>query len=490
MMNTKRAPRRGGMVRNVLHLGLGQVGTTVLGLLLSATLARVLSSPDFGLMYLLMSIVTFAYVIIDWGHGQYIIRETARHPERSGDLMGSALTLRTAAAVLACPVMFATTWLLGYDMRTRLLTCALILGWLPQYLGLSFGWVFRGIERMDRDALINVVLKLATLVGSIVALLLGGRLLGLVIAWSLAGGLTLALGISIYRRLELPAIHATLSTARELLRDGAPMLTMSLSAAVEPFINVNILYKMASPTVVGWLGAAWNVAGTLLAPATILAATMYPRMSTAAGDAAEFKRTFDISFRLLLLFAVLCAVGTFLFADVPVAIIYSLPKFAPTGDILRVFAPVLLLMYVDMFLVSAIMASGRTVRLAIAKVTSVALTTGLVFVLIPICQARFSNGGLGVMYAMALGELMMLLAAGFFIREVLDRRNISDMCRSLLTGVATILLFRWVPTLTPFLAIPLCILAFGGLSLLFGAVKPSDVEMLLGSFRKPSPQPR
>ena len=488
-MNGKSAPRRGGLLRNLIHLGLGQAATTILTILLSATLARMLGASDFGLLYLITAIATFAYVVVDWGHGPYIIRETARNPARAGDLLGSALAVRTVVALLACVVAVGTTWAFGYDMRTRVLTGALILGYLPQYLGLSFGWVFRGHERMDRDAMLNVVLKLATLIGSIICLELGGRLLGLVFVWSIAGCLTLAIGIAIYRRLQLPRIAVTFSTGRELLRDGAPLLAISLAVAVEPYFNANILYKMASPEVVGWYGAAWNIAGTLLAPVTILGAAMYPRLSTAAGDAPEFKRVFDMSFRPLLLLAVLGAVGTYLFADVAVGLIYGQLKFRPAADTLRAFAPVLLLMYVDVFLGTAILAAGKAGRLARAKVASVVVTTGLVLVLVPLCQARLANGGLGVMYAMALGELLMLVAAGVLIREAIDARTLGAVGRSLFAGGATVLVIRLLPALTPFLAIPLCVAVFGGLSLLFGAVKRSDLEMLRSSFRNRSAMP-
>jgi O-antigen/teichoic acid export membrane protein len=480
------APRRGGMVRNLVHLGLGQVATTILTILLTAMIARTLGPPDFGLLFLLNSIATFAYVVVDWGHGPFIVRETARHPDRSGDLLGSALAVRTAAALVACAVAVATTWLLGYDMRTRLLTGAMILCLLPQSLGLSFGWVFRGRERMDRDAVLNVVCKLATLIGSFVCLALGGRVLGLALASSVAGCVTLAVGIAMYRRLRLPTILATMSTARELLRDGASLLAMSLAVAIEPYVNVNIMYKMASPTVVGWYGAAWSIGGTLIAPVTILGATMYPRLSRAAGDAAEFKRTFDISFRPLLLLAVLGAVGTYLFADIPVRLIYTLQKFGPAIDTLRAFALVLPLMYVDVFLATAILAAGKASRLASVKVAAVILTSALVFVLVPVCQARFANGGLGVMYAMAIGEMLMLVAAGILLRDVIDGRTISDVCRSLIAGAVTVLLFQLLPALTPFVAIPICLLAFAGLSFLVGAVKRSDVQFLLESFQKRS----
>jgi O-antigen/teichoic acid export membrane protein len=191
-----------------------------------------------------------------------------------------------------------------------------------------------------------------------------------------------------------------------------------------------------------------------------------------------------------LLLAVLGAVGTYLFADVPVGLIYSMQKFAPAADTLRAFAPVLLVMYVDIFLSVAILVVGKAGKLAIAKVASVVLTTGLVFALVPVCQARFANGGLGVMYAMTLGELLMLIAHGVLIREVIDSHTIADICRSLIAGAASVVLFRLLPAFTPFLAIPLCVLVFAGLSLLVGAVKRSDIEVLLASFRNRRALPR
>jgi O-antigen/teichoic acid export membrane protein len=489
MTTAQSVPRRGGVVRNVIHLGLGQVATTVLTILLSATLARSLGASEFGLLYLLASIATFAYVVVDWGHGPYIIREAARHPERSGELLGSAIAVRSAMALLTCVVAVASTWLLRYDLHTQLLTGAMILGLLPQYIGLGFGWIFRGHERMDRDAAINVMLKLATLIGAVVCVELGGRLPGLIVVYAVAGFLTLSLAMAIYRKLQLPPLRATMSTSRELLRDGAPLLAMSLAVAVEPYFNANILYKMATPAVVGWYGAAWNIAGTLIAPATILGATMYPRLSTAASNPAEFKRVFGTSFRPLLLLAVLGAVGTYLFADVAIALIYTTQKFGPAADTLRAFTPVLLLMYVDVFFATGILAAGRAGRLASAKIAAVVLTTGLVVVLVPWCQSHFANGGLGVMYAMASGEFLMLVAAVVFIREAIDGHLIGDVLRSLLAGVSTVVVIQLLPPMTPFLGIPLCVVAFAGLALLVGAVTRADVDLVTSSLSKGSGAP-
>jgi O-antigen/teichoic acid export membrane protein len=456
----------------------------VLTVLLSAAIARTLGASDFGLLYLLTSIATFAYVFVDWGHGPYIIREVARHPDRAGDLLGSVLAVRTATSLIVCGLAVVTTWLLGYDVRTRALTATMIMAWLPVYLGLSYSWVFRGRERMDCDATINVVLKFSTLIASLICLSLGGRLLALILVSLVSGTLTFALAIVLYRRLRLPLLRVSPGTARELMQDGAPMLAIGLVVAVQPYIDANILYKLAPSGVVGWYGAAWGIAGTLVAPATILAATMYPRLSRAATDQGEFKRALRTAFRPLLFVAVLGAVGTYLFSDVAVGIVYSKQKFGPAGAVLRAFAPVLLLVYLDMLLGHAILAAGKTGRLAVAKVVAVLVTTALEFVLVPLCQARFANGGIGIMFAVAGGELVMVAAACLLIREAIDGRMVGDLARGLISGAATVLLMWSLPPIAPFIGIPVCVLAFLGLSVAVGLVNRADFELLASTLSR------
>lgn len=476
------------MVRNFMHLGVGQVTTTILTALLSAVLARILTPAEFGLMFLLYSIAAFTFVVIDWGHGSLVIREASRHPERSGELFGTTLVLRTIGTLFAFPIVIGVTWLLGYDAMTRALAGIMILASLPQYLGLSFGWIFRAHERMDRDAQINVVFKFANLVCAVICLVFGGRVPALVLAYGVAGCITAAVAATFYRKLQLPKIAANRRTAKELMRDGSAIFAMTLAIAIEPVFNANILYKMSSPEVVGWYGAAWTIAGTLIAPATVLATAMYPRLSPAAGDPVEFKRLVSISFRPLFLLAALGAAGTYLFADVPVAIIFGMPKFAPAADILRAFAVLLLLMYANLFLSTTALALGKASQLAMSKIGAVALVVGLAFYLVPLCQERFGNGGLGVIFAMVLGEFLMVVASWVLVRDYLDGRTVSDIVRSMAAGGATILLLRPLADWTPFVTIPICLALFAGLAWLTGAMRKTDIDMLMMSVRK-SPAP-
>jgi O-antigen/teichoic acid export membrane protein len=478
---------RAGLLRNVFHLGLGQVVTTVLAVVLSGAIARALGASDFGLLYLITSITLFTYVIVDWGHGQYVTREVALQPERAGELIGSATAVRVGMLLLLAGPAVGIAWLMGYDTRTRWLAAAMILAWLPATLGLSYAWVFRARERMDYDALLSVTLKSTNLALAFLCLSLGGRVLSLIGAYAAAGMVTCFLAVFLYRRLGLPRARPTKATARELIRDGAPIFAINVAVALQPYIDANILYRLAPPHVVGWYGATWTIAGTLVAPATILGASMYPRLSRVSTDRTEFRRTLRAAFRPLLFVAILGAVGTYLFADFAIGVIYSEQKFGPAADILRAFTPALTLIYIDMLLGYAILAVGKAGQLAKAKIVAVVVTTVIELALIPYFQTNFSNGGIGIVLAMACGELVMVTAAVLLIRDIVAGAMILDFFRGLAAGVATVALVRWLPPVTPLLGIPLCVAVFAALSAAAGLLTRRDVELLSSMFRKRGP---
>src|SRR5467141_1220344 len=105
---------RATIARNAFHLVLGQAATTALAVVLSAALGRSLGARDFGLYFLITSFATFAYALVDWGQQYYVIREVARSPQRGSRLLGTALVLRAAGAVLVSVPTGLLAWALGY----------------------------------------------------------------------------------------------------------------------------------------------------------------------------------------------------------------------------------------------------------------------------------------------------------------------------------------------------------------------------------------
>jgi O-antigen/teichoic acid export membrane protein len=467
------------LARSALHLVLGQATTTVLAIVLTGAIGRSLGPSDFGVWYLLTTIAGFAYVFVDWGYAPYIIREVALRPHRAGELTGTVLVIRTATAALVCGPAVITTWIFGYAPRTHALAVLIIASWLPMFLATSCSWTFRGRERMDLEAVVNVVLKIAVLALTLALLALRANLVAVIVAQGFGGVVALGLALRLYQRLSLPPLRVNVPTARELIREAAPMFTMALAISLQPYIDANLLSKLAPAHVVGWYGAAAVFSGTLLAPAIILGGTVYPRLARVTGDPSEFDRLVRTGLRPILFLSMLAAVGTYLFGDVAVSLVYKTATFGPAGAVLRAFAPLLFLASIDIFLGSAIVAAGRMALFATAKVAAVLLTPVLELLLIPLFQTRFGNGGIGIMIALTGGELMLLaVALRLLPARTLDRRALVDLGRAVVSGVGVVLVIAHLPPGSPLVAIPLTIAGYTAFAFALGLVTRSDVDQV------------
>jgi O-antigen/teichoic acid export membrane protein len=466
------------VVRNAFYLVVGQATTTVLAIVFSAALARSLGASDFGVYYLIATMATFAYVFVEWGQPLFVIRQAARDPSRSGDLLGTSLVLRVVLAVLVTIPAGLVAWALGYGARTTRLALLLILASVPLFLAQAYGMVFRARNRMGRDAAVSISHKSLALAITLPALALGAGIPGVILGQAVAAAAALGVAVHLYRGLGTPPLRFSSGNARELMAAGAPILAMTAAASAQPYLDAIILYELAPAPVVGWFGAARAILGTLIAPAAILGAAAYPQIAQAAADRAALRREVRSAFRPLLWLGALGALGTYLFASTAIRIIYG-PAFAPAATVLEVFAPGLFLLFVDILLGNIIYAAGGGTGFAIAKVASVVVGTGLDVLLIPLFQERAGNGGIGIVVAFALSEIVVFAGAMIVMpRGVLERATAWDAARALAAAGITVLLFRLLPPVPPWAGIPLCVGAFAAASLALGLVGLRDLAAL------------
>lgn len=473
------------IARNAMHLVLGQVGTMVLGILFSALLARRLGPADFGLYFLITTFSAFALVLVDWGQQYAGNREVARNPERGGALLGTGLLLRIIGTVIVCLPAGLAAWALGYESRTVWFSVGFILFNLPLFLAQNFGLVFRGLDRMDLDATVSVANRAAGLVLAFAALSLGLGLGGVVVVQGLAGGAALAVAFQLYRRLRKGPLRASREMAREILGSGTPIVALTIAICLQPYIDAVLLSKLVPKDVVGWYGAAKNILGTLLAPAVILSAAVFPWLSRAARSPARFRLEFTTAQRPLLWLGALTAVGTWLFSDFAINIIFGGSAFGPASDVLRVFGLGLFLTFEDILIGTALLALGRATAFALVKIASILLAVGLELVLIPYWQQRTGNGGVGVSLALVLSEVVMLGGGVLLMPQgTLGKALLIDGGRALACALATAALFQTLLHPTPWVGLPLCIVVFTALSVACGLLRKDDVRVVKGLLRR------
>jgi O-antigen/teichoic acid export membrane protein len=474
-----------GLARNAFNLVVGQAVTTALAIVLSAALARKLGAQDFGLYFLVTTMCTFAYVFVEWGQPYFVIRQLAREPLRSGEVLGSALVLRLVLTIAVTVPAGLIAWALGYGPRTTWLLVLLVLGSAPQFLFQGYSMVFRARDRMGSDAVVSVAYKALTLGLTLPALALGTGIPGCIVALAVAAGGALMVARRLYGRLGVPPLRFEPRMARELLVAGVPILAMTAATSAQPYLDAIILSKLVPAAVMGWFGAAKGILGTLMAPAVILGTAAYPRIARASGDPVLLRREVRSAFRPLLLLGALAATGTYLFAGAVIGLIYGSRGFGPAATILEVFSPGLFLLFVDILLGNVLYASGRGTGFAVAKVASVLLGTALDLLLIPLFQQRFGNGGIGVLVAFALSELTVFTGAMIVLpRGILGAATGLDVVRALGAAAATIAVLRLMPAVPPWVGIPLCVGLFGAASIALGLVDRRDLSVLQSLLRR------
>ncbi|MFO0583460.1 MAG: oligosaccharide flippase family protein [Anaeromyxobacter sp.] len=465
--------------RNILHLLLGQATTTAIAIAYSAALGRTLGPKDFGVFFLVTTMAAFSFVVVEWGGGLFVIREIARAPDRAGLLLGSALALRAGGAVAIVLPTVVVAWLLGYEPRILGLAAAAVAAALPLSLAQAHGMVFRGRDRMDLDAGVTVLNKAAAFALAVPALWLGLGVGGVLGAQAAAGVAAVLLAAGLYRRMGAPPLSATRAGAREVVAGSLPLLALAVANSVQPYLDAVVLSKLATGQAVGWFGAARNIAGTLLAPAGIIAAATYPHLSRAADSPAQLRPAMRLTLRPVLWLGALGAVGTWRFADVAVGLIYGRQGFGPSAEVLAAYAPGLFLTYVDVQLGHAAVATGRANRFVVLKAFTIAAGTALALWLVPHFEATRGNGGLGIAAAYGGSELLVFLGAVTLLpRGALELALAADLARAVAAGAATFGLFLALPPLPPYVGIPLCVTAFSAASLAVGLVRREDAASL------------
>lgn len=469
--------------RNVFFLVAGQAATIALSLALSAALGRSFGAADFGLLYLVTTMTTFAYGFIEWGQGLYVAREVARDPGRAGELLGSAVAFRVACAAAVGGPAVLLAWLLGYRGSTLSLYAILLAANLPLSIVQAHGVVFRGCERMELDALLAVATKALTLGATLAALALGGRVLAVILAQGVAAALAVAAAIAVARAVRLPRLRVVPGTLRELLAGGAPIVALYGAIVAQPYLDAIVLSKFAPPHVMGWHAAAKTFMGALVAPALILASAAYPRLSRAVRDPDAFRRELGTVMRPLLWVAAAVTSATYLFADVAVGAVYG-DGFGPAATALELFAPALLLFFIDILLGHACVAAGKAKAFAVAKMISVIVSTALGVVLVPVLQQRAGNGVLGVVIAFAASELVMIVAATTLLPcGALSAGVVVDIGRAVVSAAGAPLLMAALPPMGAMLRGAVGGSAFFALSAAVGLVTAADVAQLRHIFR-------
>jgi len=343
----------------------------------------------------------------------------------------------------------------------------------------------QSIERMDYVALSSAIGSAGFSIFSIILVLLGVGLTGIVICAVAVSSLTLVMTLGWVRKQSLIRLQSNLARTADLIRGSLTYWLNTGIFVIYLWIDSVILSILVSSQEVGWYGVSTKLFSTLLFAPTIVGTAWYPRLV----DAHETRRDqfFNLSrpyIELLMVLSVPVAFGTIVAAKPVMHALYG-PKFDNAAPVMMILAICFPLTYLGTGFYQLMCASGRTRIMTVLLIVSLPVNIVSNVVFIHIFHDQNHNGALGSALSLLITEAVISLG-GFLAlgRHVLDRNSAWRFVRVLACGES-----MWLAAYEAHPLGTVASLTAGALVFLLGAtllqvLTPEERATALGAFRK------
>lgn len=422
-------------VRNAFVLASSLAGTWAVALVVKLFLPRRLGPDLFGAFNFADVLAMTTSVLLDLGLDTYIRKELPVRPRHADDFLGTGLLARVGIAIIVGMVTGSIV-VASHRPPTVLATVLLfVVGQLLLANNNTFAAVLHAARAVDRLAVVNVGSKLLWAGAVLVALSMRAGLPWLALAFVASEGVrSIVLWRHLRRRFHV-VLRVDWAATRRVLGAASPFFVNAVAIMFYARIDVNIMALVLSDREVGWYGAAGNVAGIAMLMAPLMSAILMPQLARAAGRSnGELLGMFRRSLEIVLACAIPVSMLMFLSARLVVARVFG-PAFAPAVRALELLSPMFVLTYLAMLSSTCLILQGRSWRVTVISLSSVALNAVLNLTLLRPAVRLFGEGGGGTAAA-AISVLTEIVAATAVLASIGRSAFDARLARSLAIAFA------------------------------------------------------
>ncbi|MFH1681187.1 MAG: flippase [Candidatus Eisenbacteria bacterium] len=464
---------------NLLANYASQIALKLLAFLWLIAVANRLGAAEYGKLVLAISITSVLGILIDFGLSVLVTREVARNRGLARTLFLRSLALKIVFSFVFSLLAILVTKLLGYPGDTAQVVHILVVFAVLLNLASIPRSIYYAYERIALSSLFSFISKASAVLVGYVLLVRGFGIFWIAGSMVLEGMVDLILGLVFFRHVLGKTVPSRSDAARfDLIRRALPFAAISVMGALLFSLDTILLSRMKGDLSVAWYNGAFRLMSAMLFLPETFAVTVYPLFCRRHQEPGGLAAWLEPSFRFLLLGG-LCIATLFLFSPgVIIRLLYP-ADFEPAVRVLRISGAVVVPVFLNVLLGSALNAMNRETARLLAASCSVAWILGANLILIPpyghigaAIAALSTHLGLLIAYLFLLRrELAVLAGPGFFIRTAVALG---------VSGLASLAIARLVPAAALFAAPA----AFAAGAVLTGAVRKADYDLALRLFRE------
>ncbi|HTP07576.1 MAG TPA: flippase [Anaerolineae bacterium] len=363
---------------------------------------RILGPADYGVITYGLAVGVVLAPVTDLGMQLIITREVAHAERVAPRVSGIGLTLKLLLTIGVVAVLLPISLQRpdGTVFATFVLGIAVIGSSFAEY----FGYVFRGLRRVELDAVLTLLLRMGVFTFGFGALLLRPGINGIAVAYLIGNGIAAGVGyIWLRRRFFKPVLTTRRSASSALLRQALPLGGAILFSIAYTRTSVFLLDALNNSTAVGEYGVALRLTEPLaLIPSAIMAA-VFPALTHTMAQTG-YASTRALRFKtigLLALAGLSIAVGGVLLGPWLIHFLYG-TQYAGSALPLQLLALASLPIFINYALTHFLVARRQQRLNFIFNIVIFVVNLGLCLWLIP----RFGPGGAAL--ATVLSEVTLL----------------------------------------------------------------------------------
>ena len=285
---------------------------------------RLLGPADYGTITYGLAVGVVLAPATDLGMQLIITREVAHAERIAPRVSGIGLMLKLLLTIGAVAMLVLIS--LQRPDQTAFATFALGVAVIGASFAEYFGYIFRGLRRVELDAVLTLLLRLFVFAFGVAALLLRPGVNSIAVAYLIGSGLAAVLGYAwLRKRFFKPVLKLQRSASVALLRQALPLGGAILFSIAYTRTAVFMLDALNNSTAVGEYGVALRLTEPLaLVPSAMMAAVFPALTHTMAQAGYTATRALRLkTIGVLSLAGLLIAVGGVLFGPWLIYFLYG-----------------------------------------------------------------------------------------------------------------------------------------------------------------------
>ena len=313
------------IARNTTVLLLSNIASFVIGFFFTMYVARYLGAEGFGILSFALAFTAMFGVFTDIGVQGLMIREIARDKSLAPKFMGNIAVLKIFLTIITFGLIALIINLLNYPWQTIQVVYLMALSLVLNAFSTMFYSVFRANERMEFEAIGQVLGSAITLGGAFWAISHDYSVVGFAFIYFIVGVIILVYSLAVSGwKFTMPAFEVDLGFWKETIKQAWPFAISAIFVSLYYSVDSVMLSLMKGDAAVGWYSAAYRLVFLFAYLFGVYSITIFPIMSRFYTDSKYWLRfTYERTFKYMLVLAIPVGAGMTLLANKIIMLIFG-----------------------------------------------------------------------------------------------------------------------------------------------------------------------